>query len=144
MTNIPQCNILPPPPDRSKMLLLRGSASLARLRPASRASPARPARLGAALGRWAKGVRNSWGHCNLYVFLQRDLLGIPVNLLLFSKKCQGVPFSPNPSKFITLSAAPLVLTPFVCNQGAARRGPGARPLRHGHVEEGGVGARGAA
>ena len=28
------------------------------------------------------------------VFCQRDFLGTPVNLLLSSQKCQGVPFSP--------------------------------------------------
>ena len=35
-----------------------------------------------------------------------DFLGTPVNLLLCSQKCQGVPFSPNPPKFITFAAAP--------------------------------------
>ena len=40
------------------------------------------------------GVSTSGGHCKLYVFGQRDLLGIPVNLFLSSQKCQGVPFSP--------------------------------------------------
>ena len=43
-------------------------------------------------------------------------MGTPVNLLLSSQKCQGVPFSPNLSKIITFAAAPLVLTPFVRNQ----------------------------
>ena len=42
-------------------------------------------------------------------------MGIPVILFLSPQKCQGV-FFPNLSKLITSAAAPLMLTPFVCNQ----------------------------
>ena len=45
-------------------------------------------------------------------FFDRDFFGTRIDLLLSSQKCQGVFFS-NPSKFITLAATPLVLTPFV-------------------------------
>ena len=45
-----------------------------------------------------------------------DLLGTPVNRFV-SQKCQGVPFSPNLSKFMFFAAAPFVLTPFVHKQG---------------------------
>ena len=43
---------------------------------------------------------------------QRGLLSTPVNLFLYSQKCQGVPF-PQSVKIITFAAARLVLTPFV-------------------------------
>ena len=44
--------------------------------------------------------------------MQMSCLLTPVNLLVSSQKCQGVPF-PNLSRFVTFAAAPLVLTPFV-------------------------------
>ena len=50
------------------------------------------------------------------MFFDRDFLGTPVNLLLSSQKCQGVPFCLNLSTLITFAAAPFVLTPFVRNQ----------------------------
>ena len=53
-------------------------------------------------------------------FWQRDLLGTPVNLLLSSQKCQGVPFSPICQNSLLLKRPPLVLTP--CPQ---PRSPGA-------------------
>ena len=37
--------------------------------------------------------QQKWGHCKVYVFRQRDFFGTPINLLLSSHKCQGVPFS---------------------------------------------------
>ena len=43
--------------------------------------------------------------------------GAPGNLLLYSQKCQGVPFSPICGNLFTFAAAPLMLTPFVRNQG---------------------------
>ena len=43
----------------------------------------------------------------------RDFLVLPLNL--DSPEYQDVPF-PNPAEFVTFAAAPLVLTPFVCNQ----------------------------
>ena len=67
--------------------------------------------------------KRTWGqhsqsHCRSHVFVwQRDFLGTPANLLLPSQKCQGVPFSPILSKFMTIAAPPLVSTPFVHNQG---------------------------
>ena len=56
-------------------------------------------------------------------------LGTPGNLPLSSQKCQT--FSPNLSKFVTFAPAPLVLTPFVRNQGAptARSGSQTAPGR---------------
>ena len=44
-------------------------------------------------------------------------MSAPVNLLSFSQKCQGVLFFPDLTQLITFSAASLVLTPFVHNQG---------------------------
>ena len=64
------------------------------------------------------------------MFFDWDFLVTPVNLLLYSQKYQaGRIFFPNPSKFITSAAAPLVLTPFVRNQGVrkARWAPLLRP-----------------
>ena len=57
-----------------------------------------------------------WGHCRFHVFFQRNFLGTPVYLLLCFQNCQGVPFAPNLSKFLTFAEAPSVLTPFVRNQ----------------------------
>ena len=34
------------------------------------------------------------GSLQISCFWQRDFLGTPINLLLYSQKCQGVPFSP--------------------------------------------------
>ena len=45
------------------------------------------------------------------------------NLLLYSQKCQGVPFL-NLPKLYVFAAAPLVLTPFVRNQGGRGDGDG--------------------
>ena len=59
------------------------------------------------------------GSLQISFFWQRDFLGTPVNRLLFSQKCQGVPFFPNLSKYITFAAVPLVLIPFVRNQSAS-------------------------
>ena len=39
-------------------------------------------------------AQHEWGHCKSHVACQRDCLGTPLNLLLSSQKCQGVPFSP--------------------------------------------------
>ena len=51
------------------------------------------------------------------LFVLRDLFGTPVNLLLSSQKCQGVPFSPScQHELITFAAALLLLTPSVRNQ----------------------------
>ena len=53
------------------------------------------------------------------VLLTGILLGTPVNLLVSSQKCQGVPFSPICQKSLLIfAAAPLALIPFVRNQGA--------------------------
>ena len=41
-----------------------------------------------------KWGQHSWGHRKLMFFLQRDFWGTPVNLLLYSQKRQGAPFSP--------------------------------------------------
>ena len=57
------------------------------------------------------------GHCKLFclfyecLFFVRDLLGTPVNLLVSSPKCQGVPFSTICRKCITFAVGPLVSTP---------------------------------
>ena len=61
------------------------------------------------------------------MFFDRDFLGTPVYLLLYSPKCQGVPGFPNLTKLITFAAAPLVLTPFVRNQMKHQGPPGGRP-----------------
>ena len=34
------------------------------------------------------------GSLQMFMFFDRDFSGTPVNLLLYSQKCQGVPFSP--------------------------------------------------
>ena len=76
------------------------------------------------------GVGTKCGHCRFHVFRQRNFWGTPVNLLLSPPKVPGRTFFPNLSKFIAFAAAPLVLTPFVRNQGLpGRRGflpPGSR------------------
>ena len=46
------------------------------------------------LRKGTNGVSTKWGHCTFIAFRQRGFLGIPVNLLLPSQQCQGVPFSP--------------------------------------------------
>ena len=40
-----------------------------------------------------KWGQHYWGHC-YFMFFDRDFLDIPVNLLLSSRKCQGVPIFP--------------------------------------------------
>ena len=58
-----------------------------------------PTRWGGGCGQFGKGQMGSalTGSLQIpcfFLFLKRDLLGTPVNLLLPSQKCQGVPFSP--------------------------------------------------
>ena len=57
-----------------------------------------------------KWGQHSWGHCKFVVFVDRDLLGTPVNLRLSSQKCQGVPFSP-------ICQNPILFAAAVRNQG---------------------------
>ena len=66
----------------------------------------------------------------IYVFSQSDLLGTPLNLLLFSQKCQGVPFSPIRQKVLTFAAAPFSADP-TCPQPRRARRPAARSLFEG-------------
>ena len=42
-----------------------------------------------------KWGQHSWGHCKFVCLLTGICWGTPVNLLLSSQKCQGVPFFPN-------------------------------------------------
>ena len=46
---------------------------------------------------------------------QRDFLGTPVNLLLYSQKCQAYLF-PQSVKFMTFAAAPLIGVDPICPQ----------------------------
>ena len=62
------------------------------------------------------GVSTNGVTANFMFFDRGTFLGTPVNLLSSSQECQGVPFFPNLSKFVTSAAAPLVLTPFVRSQ----------------------------
>ena len=57
-----------------------------------------------------------WGRCKLDVFWQRDFLGTAVKPTFVFPKVPGRTFFPNLSEFVTSAAAPLVLTPFVCDQ----------------------------
>ena len=60
------------------------------------------------------GVSTSGVTAN-FMFFDRDFLGTPVNLLLSPKESRAYLF-PQPLKFVTFAAAPLVLTSFVRNQ----------------------------
>ena len=70
---------------------------------------------GALLGKGQMGSA-LMGSLQILCFWQRDFLGTPVNLLVFSPKVTGRTFFPNLPKSITFAAAPLVLTSFLCNK----------------------------
>ena len=59
------------------------------------------------------GVGTNGVTADFMLFDRGTLLGAPVNLLLSSQKCQGVPFSPICQKSLLLQRPHLVLTPFV-------------------------------
>ena len=83
---------------------------------AAHAAVAPSVRVGGRLGKGQMGSSALVGSLLILCFLTEGLLGTPVNMHLYSQKCQGVPFSPNLSKFTTFAAATLVSTPFVPNQ----------------------------
>ena len=58
------------------------------------------------------------GSLQMLCFLTEGLLGTPSTFTF--QEVPGRTFFPNLSKFVTFAAAPLVLTPFVRNQGLAR------------------------
>ena len=74
------------------------------------------------------------GSLQISCFLtEGPFLGIPLNLLLSSQKCQGVPFSPICQTIETFAAVTLVVTPFVRNPWPSdSEGPGPilRPESH--------------
>ena len=72
----------------------------------------------------------------LYVLLQRYFLGTPINLLFIFPEVPGRTFFPYLSKFITFAAAPLVMTPFVRNQGAQPSFSSCRPSLRRLFQEG--------
>ena len=47
----------------------------------------------------------------IYCFFTEGLLGTPINLLVYFRKCQGVPYSPICQNALLFAAAPFVLTP---------------------------------
>ena len=61
-----------------------------------RAGRSKPIRKG------TNGVSTNGVTVNFVFFEQRDLLGTPVNILLFSQKCQGLPFSPTRQHLLLL------------------------------------------
>ena len=73
------------------------------------------ARLRARLGKGQMGSA-LMGSLQIWSFWQRDLLGIPANLLFIFPEVPGRTFFHNLSKMLTFAVAPLVLTPFVRNQ----------------------------
>ena len=81
--------------------------------------PARPTRPPSKrwLGERQHGVSTNGVTANI-IFFDRDFLGTPFNLLLYSQKCQGVPLPPICQNSLFLQRPHLVLTPFVRNQTA--------------------------
>ena len=79
-----------------------------------------------------KWGQHYWDQCRFHFFWQRDFLGTPVNLLVSSQKCQGVPFSPICQHSLLLQRPHyVVLTPCVCNQAGRsenRKGRGRRKV----------------
>ena len=60
------------------------------------------------------------GSLRISCFLTEGLFGYSRLPTFIFSKVAGLAFSPNLSKFITFAAAPVVLTPFVRNQGVRR------------------------
>ena len=80
----------------------------------------RTVRADASVGVFGKGQMGSalMGPLQISCFLTEGFLGTPVDRIIFIfPKVPGRTFFPNLSTFITSAAAPLVLTPFVRNQG---------------------------
>ena len=67
------------------------------------------------------GVGTSMGSLRILCLLTEGTFwGAPVNLLLSSQKCQGVPFSPIRQNSLHSQPGPVVFTPLVRNQDAPR------------------------
>ena len=67
-----------------------------------------------------KWGQHLWGHCEFHVFLTEGPFWVLPSAYFYLPKCASAYFFPQSVKFITVAAAPLVLTPFVRDQ-----------LRHG-------------
>ena len=84
----------------------------------------------ASFGKGQNGVSTNGATANCMLFDRGAFWVLPVDLRLSSQQRQGVPFSPNLSKFIIFAAAPLMLTPFVRNQDMQTKRARARLLTH--------------